>query len=178
MVVIHPTDSTTDFLKSVYLKRAINHFVDENCSNSELIYLLNKQCYEKERIYMLGHGSEYGLFAKTKNQDRLIINSRHVDFLRKLECVGVWCNANMFAEKYNLKGLFTGMIISEIDEAYWFNVNTTKEELDEENKKFAYRLRYCIQKYPFNEIPIKMLEMDDKRSQLTTFNYQNIYWYE
>ena len=84
----------------------------------------------------------------------------------------------MFAEKYNLKGLFTGMIISEMDEAYWYGINTTNEELEEENQKFAERLRYCIRNYKLNEIPIKMLEMDDKKSQLTTFNYQNIYWYE
>ena len=70
------------------------------------------------------------------------------------------------------------MIISEMDEAYWYGVNTTNEELKEENEKFACRLKYCIQKYPLNEVPIRMLELDDKKSQLTTFNYQNIYWYE
>jgi len=178
MIVIHPTDITTDFLKNIYFKRAVNHFINEEYTNSEIRYTLNHQCYEKERIYMLGHGNEYGLFAKTKNQPRLIINSTHVEFLRKLECIGVWCNANMFAEKYNLKCLFTGMIISEMDEAYWYGVNTTNEELKEENEKFACRLKYCIQKYPLNEVPIRMLELDDKKSQLTTFNYQNIYWYE
>ena len=188
MVIIHPTDSTTDFLKSVYDKMFMHNFIDGktictfgkhiNCTNSNIKFLLNHQCFEKERIIMLGHGSEYGLFSKTNNQPRLIINSKHVEFLRKLECIGVWCNANMFAEKYNLKGLFTGMIISEMDEAYWYGINTTNEELEEENQKFAERLRYCIRNYKLNEIPIRMLEMDDKKSQLTTFNYQNIYWYE
>lgn len=70
------------------------------------------------------------------------------------------------------------MIISEMDEAYWYGINTTNEELEEENQKFAERLHYCIRNYKLNEIPIRMLEMDDKKSQLTTFNYQNIYWYE
>jgi hypothetical protein len=178
MVVIHPTDNTTDFLKVIYHKRAVNVFVNEQNTNSEITHILNHMCYDKERVYMLGHGNEYGLLAKTKKQGRLIINSKHVEFLRKLECIGIWCNANMFAEKYNLKGLFSGMIISEMDEAYMFGINTTHEELAEENEKFANRLKYCIQKHPLNEVPIRMLELDDKRSQLTTFNYQNLYWYD
>ena len=40
MVVIHPTDNTTDFLKKIYHKRAVNHFVNENYTNSELTYLI------------------------------------------------------------------------------------------------------------------------------------------
>lgn len=177
MIVIHPTDKTTYFLKNIYPKRTVDFILNETYSNSQISYMLNHM-FENERIYMLGHGSEYGLFGTPKGQPRIIINSKHVDFLRKLECIGVWCNANMFAEKYNLKGLFTGMIISEMEEAYDYGVNTTHEELKEENEKFACRLKYCIQKYPLNEVPIRMLELDDKKSQLTTFNYQNIYWYE
>ena len=107
MIVIHPTDITTDFLKNIYPKRTVDFILNETYSNSQISYMLNHM-FENERIYMLGHGSEYGLFGTPKGQPRIIINSKHVDFLRKLECIGVWCNANMFAEKEIVKYLSKG----------------------------------------------------------------------
>lgn len=177
MVVIHPTDSTTDFLKQIYSELTVHELINEQFTNSDLTYILNHRCYKEEEVYMLGHGNEYGLLAKTKGQNRLIVNSKHVEFLREVTVIGIWCNANIFAEKYKLKGLFTGMIISEMDEAILYGVNTTLEELQEENKKFASRLQYCIKRYRLNEVPQKMRELDDKKSQLTVFNYKNIYFY-
>ena len=58
MVVIHPTDSTTDFLKKIYHKRAVNHFVNENYTNSELTYD-NEQDAEKEIVKYLSKGECY-----------------------------------------------------------------------------------------------------------------------
>ena len=56
MVVIHPTDSTTDFLKSVYDRMFMHNFIDGktictfgkhiNCTNSNIKFLLNHQCFE------------------------------------------------------------------------------------------------------------------------------------
>ena len=86
--------------------------------------------------------------------------------------------ANKFAEKYKLHGLFSGMIISELQEAIDLGIRATKDEIDTEMEKFTIRLKDCMETYGVEQTPIRMKELDDVRSPLTTFNYGNLYYYE
>ena len=70
------------------------------------------------------------------------------------------------------------MIISELHEAIEMDVTTTKEEIDREMIKFATRLRDCINQYGLQDTPARMKELDDVKSELTLFNYNNLYYYE
>ena len=47
-----------------------------------------------------------------------------------------------------------------------------------ENKKFAERLRDCINSYPLPQVPAKMAELDDVHSPLTEFNYSRLYYFK
>jgi len=107
-LVIHPQDPTTDFLTDIYTGK--EWLVIRN--NVSKRYLL-EQITAHDRIIMLGHGSSDGLFGA----GRLLINSKLVYLLRDKYCVCIWCNADMFVKKYGLHGLYTGMIISDTDEA-------------------------------------------------------------
>ena len=85
--------------------------------------------------------------------------------------------ADQFARAEGLHGLFTGMIVSELNEALLYQVETTQEELDRENVKLARRLRALLdERVPLSEIPKRMLAMDDVHSPLTTFNYKNFHY--
>ena len=91
-------------------------------------------------IMILGHGNEYGLFSKLVkdgNYKRFMITYKHVQFLRDKACIGIWCYANKFAETYRIHGLFSGMIISGLQEAIDLGVPATKEEIDMEIEKFT-----------------------------------------
>ena len=69
------------------------------------------------------------------------------------------------------------MIVSELSEALLYQVETTLDELDRENVKFAHRLRALLdERVPLSEIPKRMLAMDDVHSHLTTFNYKNFHY--
>ena len=70
------------------------------------------------------------------------------------------------------------MIISELQEAIENKIPATKEEIDAEMDKFTLRLKYCIENYPLNEVPQRMLELDDTKSELTRFNYNNLFYFE
>ena len=132
-------------------------------------------------IMMLGHGNQYELFSKpNKNCEykRFLITDRHVQFLREKTCIGIWCHANMFAERYGLHGLFSGMIISELQEAIDYDIHATKEEIDVEMEKFSRRLNECIGRFGLKEASIRMRDLDDVKSELTIFNYTNLYYYE
>ena len=41
----------------------------------------------------------------------------------------------------------------------------------------AGRLKFCIERYELQEVPARMLELDDVHSSLTEFNYNNLYYY-
>ena len=69
------------------------------------------------------------------------------------------------------------MIVSEMNEALLYQVETTQEELDRENVKLATRLRTLLdERIPLNKIPKRILAMDDAHSPLTTFNYKNFFY--
>ena len=178
MTIIHSTDPTTDVLSQLYVARDdISALINETNSNVDVQNAIRGD----STIMMLGHGNQYGLFSKPNKKgkyDRFLITGRHVQFLRDKACIGIWCYANLFAEKYGLSGLFSGMIISEMQEAIDLNIHTTQEEISREITKFACRLKDCMNRFELQEIPVRMLELDDVKSELTQFNYSRLFFYE
>ena len=178
MTIIHANDPTTQFLSLLYNQREdIKVHITQKNTNMDVIRAIRND----DTIMMLGHGCRAGLGTIIKKNgifERLIVNSGHVQFLRDKTCIGIWCYADVFAHDYKLHGLFSGMIISELHEATEKNVTTTKEEIDREMIKFATRLRDCINQYGLQDTPARMKELDDVKSELTLFNYNNLYYYE
>ena len=178
MTVIHACDPTTRFLSVLYDTREdVTFHVTETSTNSDVIRAIRAS----DTIVMLGHGNEYGLFSKSSKNckyERFMITDRHVQFLRDKTCIGIWCHANQFAERYGLHGLFSGMIISELQEAIELGIPATEEEIYKERERFALRLKNCIEAYSLEEISARMKSLDDTQSELTRFNYSNLYYYE
>lgn len=54
----------------------------------------------------------------------------------------------------------------------------TEDEIHRERERFALRLKNCIEAYSLEEIPARMKSLDDTQSELTRFNYSNLYYYE
>lgn len=178
MTIIHATDPTTQVLSHLYQQREdVRMLITERNTSSDV----QRAIRSDDVVMMLGHGNEYGLFSKPeKNGEyrRFLITDKHVQFLRDKSCIGIWCYANKFAEKYKLHGLFSGMIISELQEAIDLGVAATKEEIDKEMEKFTICLKDCIETYGLEQTPFRMKEYDDVQSVLTKFNYSNLYYYE
>ena len=140
-LVIHPDDRSTDFLKPVYqnLKNItiITNDVDLKLHSTNLNELISKH----DRVLMMGHGTSQGLFGVQAFSSFYIVNSDNVEALsEKTENVFVWCNADKFVNYYKLKGLFTGMFISEVGEALMFDIRAKQSIVDESNNQFAQRL--------------------------------------
>ena len=178
MTIIHANDPTTKVLTRLYESRGdITSHIDETSTNVSIQAAIRND----STIMMLGHGNKYGLFSKPSKKEkyeRFLITDRHVQFLRNKTCIGIWCYANEFADKYGLHGLFSGMIISELQEAIDNHITATKEEIDHEMVKFTERLRHCIETGDLRSVPCRMSELDDTHSPLTEFNYKNLFFYE
>lgn len=134
-LVIHPADNTTDFLKSIYIGKDWK-VITYNPSKKELTNAIK----DHERIIMLGHGDQHGLYGF----NRMIIESKWVYLLREKICICIWCHADQFFRRYNLKGFTTGMFISDFMEANLYCVQASDSEINESNTKFALSMKNCI----------------------------------
>jgi hypothetical protein len=143
-LVIHPQDSSTDFLTPIYMNlKSFPDFDDVTIvrggmSKSEVDKLIT----EHDRIMMMGHGSPGGLFSVGQFESQgFIINHTTVPLLENKECIFIWCNADRFVEANNLKGLYSGMFISETSEAAYCGLpGTPQDEVTESNDYFAKEL--------------------------------------
>ncbi len=134
-LVIHPKDTTTDFLSIIYSGKKDWTIINDLSVSTKA---LKEHIKSHDRIVMLGHGTEHGLIAwKNRYDYRSLINSSLVYLLRKKICICIWCNADRFVEKYELKGFYTGMIISETDEANLYCIACKYEDIQQSNLLFA-----------------------------------------
>lgn len=123
-LVIHPKDKTTDCLSVIYEGRGWDVIRDYNTSRREV----ERQIRRHSRIIMLGHGTPYGLLAGGNIKGILdrkthfsrfhhyIVDDTLADALQGKDTFSIWCNSDKFFKVHGLKGLHTGMIISEVGE--------------------------------------------------------------
>lgn len=172
--IIHPADPSTEFLRALYPEGEVSRITEKE-SGKRLRHILG----HAESLLLLGHGTEEGLLAPDSNGNpfgRVIISGSHRYYLRRMkEIIGIWCNANIFAYKLGIHGLFSGMMISELSEAQELGIPTTQEELDRENILWAQRLGDLLREgVSLRDIPEVFRTLDTSRTPLTKFNYQNI----
>lgn len=136
-LIIHPNDSTTDFLKPIYsgIKEAIV------LRGGYTKNYVRQMIEESDRIIMLGHGSPSGLFGIgcfPHCGNGLIIDESMVAALgRKKNNMYIWCNADQFVNRYHLNGFYSGMFISEYGEASYCRVHADYGEVEKSNDLFA-----------------------------------------
>lgn len=127
-LVIHPNDPTTSFLSKIYEGKDWTIFNGhrEDISMNKFHELVKSH----DRIIMMGHGAPSGLFYSH-------VNHALTPILRQKKCVCIWCNADKFVNDYDINGFFTGMFISEVEEARWFHIHATQEQIDFSNQLFT-----------------------------------------
>ena len=179
MIVIHPKDKTTSFLKAIYAGKKNVTLIDETWNNRNIREAIGNAPKEEE-IMMLGHGYNRGLFAPYGGNQfaRTIVDGRLVYLLKEHTCIGIWCYANEFAENYGLKGLFSGMVVSDANEALDNCLDFEGEDIDALNNQYASDLEYCMRRYSLNLVPKMMQELQDYHSDIKDFNYKNFYFYD
>jgi hypothetical protein len=140
-LVIHPVDPSTTFLDIVY----------KNIPKDELTLIqsgtkqqVRELIESHDRVMMMGHGSPNGLFAVGQFKDvnsfsGYVIDQSMVELLeQKDNSVFIWCNADQFVNRYNLKGFYTKMFISEVGEATYCGLPGMDQDIvDESNYGFV-----------------------------------------
>jgi len=178
MIVIHPNDKATSFLKAIYAGKR-NVIIDETWSNRNIRECIGSSPSD-EIIMMLGHGYRGGLFAPSKISPygRNIVDRKLVYLLKEHICIGIWDQANMFAKYNDLKGLFTGKLILNKDTADSMGVDYEGEDIPLLNNQYASDLEYCIRNNDLPYVPQAMLNVQDYSSDIKDFNYKSLYYYQ
>ena len=168
-LVIHPEDKSTEFLSTIYEGKDWT-VINKHIGNR----LMKKAIKEHDRLIVLGHGTEKGLYDPDTFDN--IIDSNLVYLLREMENnIYIWCNADVFVKKYDLKGFYTGMIISEDEEANLFCVNASYLDVGISNIKFAESVAKHLDTN--TELMMENVKNDyiDEDNNIITFNNENIY---
>ena len=135
-LVVHPDDRTTDFLKPIYNSLSDTTVLTGGTYSS---IEMNNLIESHDRVIMLGHGWQHGLLSKEVfTQGVYIIDEANADALRaKDNSVFIWCYAEEFVARNNLKGICTGMFISEPLEAVIHEVDYQDSDITDSNDLFA-----------------------------------------
>jgi hypothetical protein len=145
-LVIHPHDNSTHFLKPIYEDIPNKTVITGGLVIAEVENLISLH----DRIIMLGHGSPKGLFGISFNRS-YVIDKDTVDLFENKECIFIWCHADQFVKQHNLKGLYSGMFISEVVEALMYKLKNDEKLIIDSNNGFAFMLGSVINKMPLNE---------------------------
>lgn len=136
-LIIHPRDNSTTFLCEIYINIPNKTIITGGVTKNELRELIKSH----DRVIMLGHGSPWGLMSvgKFKYGGNYIVDLTMVELLSvKKDNIYIWCNADKFVLNNGLNGFFSGMFISEVEEAFYYNIwDIEWETIDESNNKFS-----------------------------------------
>lgn len=170
ILVIHPIDRTTDFLKVIY--------EDINCTlvrEPEKVNL-HDMIGEHDRVVMLGHGLPQGLLSSRCPGGMAVDESLAHQLSQKPNNVYIWCHADQFVSMNDLSGFFTGMIISEKLEARMHKVNATYEDVRESNVAFAAAIKKHILEPDVKDMQLKVLnDYPRDLNEVTKYNHQRIF---
>jgi hypothetical protein len=173
-LVIHPKDSSTDFLKPIYQHLTDATILTGGKTKDEVRELIEQH----DKIIMLGHGSPSGLFSCGQfGMGGMIIDHSMVAALgNKKNNIYIWCNADKFVNLYYLKGFYTGMFISEYSEASYCGVSSFNGEVEQSNDLFADVVGRSILMEAKNIQANTKLLYHIQRSEINKYNNERLYW--
>ena len=136
-LIIHPEDPTTTFLSQIYARLTNKTVIRGDISKSEIPKLIESH----DRVLMLGHGSPNGLLSIDMFPDAgsyIIDDSMVLSLKNKTNCLFIWCHADQFVQRHGLSGLYSGMLISEVGEAFYYGFDDVDwNMIDQSNDRFA-----------------------------------------
>jgi hypothetical protein len=170
-LVIHPHDESTHFLKPIYESIPNKTVITGGWGIFEIRTLISMH----DRIIMMGHGSPKGLFGINFNRS-YVIDEDTIDSLQYKKCIFIWCHADQFVKQNGLKGLYSGMFVSEVTEALIYKLKGDKKLVTESNNTFASMLGSAINQ-PLPEI-YKQIKKDygwlAERNEIAKYNHERL----
>lgn len=177
-LILHPQDQSTDFLKPIYATIPNKTVIRGGIGKNKLRRLIKKH----DRIIMLGHGTPIGLLSVGQFPTKVgsyIVDYSYSDLLsEKSENIFIWCFADQFVNRNGLNGFFSGMFISEFQEAFsWGFYISDRNLIKESNEYFSSIVSRNIHQ-PLNVLYQNVIQEYGelaKTNQIAKFNLERLY---
>ena len=178
MIVIHIDNGTPDaaILSRIY-EGLDGVTVCYNRSKSNIKRLL--RITGDEPVMLLGHGTPGGLLNRSQNG--FAVSGEHVEWLRNRPVIGIFCYASEFADKYGLRGFFTSMFISNMQEAVLEqrDQGATERDIAYQQELFCDRIRsLLVDGTALNDWPRILQSQADNSIPFVRFNYEALCYFE
>ena len=176
MIVVHPKDPSTGMLRSIYEGLPDVRLFDSYLQRDEILSAIAASPKD-EPILLLGHGCPSGLLDMRYG---LVLDDDDAPILRdRPNLVCIWCYASTYGLIHGLAGFFSGMFISEPEEAILCGVDATDEEIEREFSDFSQRLGNLLKDgKSVREAAEKMMDQRWMVSDLTRYNYSQLEYNE
>lgn len=148
-LVVHPQDSTTTFLRSLYDDLPNKTVITGGITISQLQKHISTHHYSQ--VILCGHCSPQGLLSvgQFPKSGLYIIDEMMTSSLRnKPNTFYLWCDSNVFVRRHGLTGFHTGMFLSQMSECRYFEVDCTEQDILESNSTFAETVARHINEPP------------------------------
>lgn len=147
-----------------------------NPSREDVVRVLTER--PNESLMCFGHGSPRGLFSH--DWSGMVIDGSMVDLLRDRDIIGIWCYASEFARIHNLRGFFTYMFVSNLQECVFGHHGYYDESIIfEQNEKFARRVNELINNNtPLEEWVELLYNGRDLGYSFVDYNYGNLSYFD
>ena len=139
-------------------------------SHSGTFDSLMRDVQEHDRIVLMGHGCDEGLY----DGYNILVGMDFVEVLKSKTVIGIWCHAERFAVKYQVPGLFTGMIISEDQEANMYSVACTEDQLGTSNTMLSIMVNCLLSDVPAEEALLFYTDLN-RDCPVRTFNQERLF---
>lgn len=171
VVYVNSMEDTATF-DAIYRGLNEDTIILHNPSRVEVENLLIER--PTETLLLFGHGSSRGLFSH--DLKGMLIDCESVPLLMNREIIGIWCYASLFGARYNLRGFFTYMFISNSQECVFNRCGYyTNNVIFEENRLFAERVNNLIREgTPLEEWVEILYESRNDELEFVNFNYGNL----
>ena len=179
MIIIHmDTQQDTHVLDAIYKGMSdLDNIIMVNPNRDEVEASLNE--FPNDSVMLIGHGDGFGLWSWSgdlDNDSMYVIDGRNVDLLHGRDIIGIWCYASSFAKRYNLRGFFTYMFVSNSSEAQYMGFGEhTNEFCNEQNVKFCNQINQLITEN------VNMADWTDKLTHddvnFVNYNYNHLRYF-
>ena len=173
MIVVYVNSmADTATFDAIYRNLNEDTIILHNPSRAEVESVLIER--PTETLLCFGHGSPRGLF--THDFKGMLIDAESVPLLTEREMIGIWCYASNFGITHNLRGFFTYMFISNMQECVFNRCGYYEDDvIFAENRLFAERVNELIR----NETPMEewveiLYESRNADLPFVEFNYGNL----
>ena len=177
-LIIHPKDPTTDVLTGIY--SGINNKTVINGGIPKLD--LRKLIETQDRIFMLGHGSPWGLLSMGQfpyTGGYIIDDSMVVELKEKPFNLYIWCHADQFVRRHGLSGLNCAMFISEVVESFIYGFEDVDwDTIDKSNEIFVHIVSKYINE-PMEVLYEKLIYeygLLARHNPIARFNLERLYY--